>query len=88
MAVPKLFGMVAKAKASEVPVAAGSYTKLQDAFLAEKTALGNWKNIGYVAPGNGNSSNFCYSQGSWWSLVITPNGSNAVNYAHNLSYAP
>lgn len=26
--------------------------------------------------------------GSWWSLVITPDGSNSVNYAHNLSYAP
>ena len=39
VAVPKLFATVAKA--SEVPVAAGSYTKLQDAFLAERTAVGN-----------------------------------------------
>lgn len=119
---PKLFGSIAKAKASEVPVAAGTYTKLQDAFLAEKSTPGNWKGIGYIAPGNnGTTSNFCYSQGAltsdtatteqfnsgvigwgarslvslndcgagaWWSLVITPNGSNSANYAHNLSYAP
>lgn len=63
VAVPKLFGMVAKAKASEVPVAAGTYAKLQDAFYAEKSTAGNWKNIGYVAPGNGATTNFCYSEG-------------------------
>lgn len=33
--VPKLFGSIAKAKASEVPVAAGTYTKLQDVFFSE-----------------------------------------------------
>lgn len=121
VAAPKLFGMVAKAKASEVPVAAGTYAKLQDAFYAEKSTAGNWKNIGYVAPGNGATTNFCYSEGvfsndtattdelasgiigwgakslvsmndcgmgSWWSLVMTPNGNNGVNYAQNLSYAP
>ena len=31
IAVPKLFGMMAKAKASEIPMAAGSYIHLQDA---------------------------------------------------------
>lgn len=59
---PKLFGAIAKAKASEVPVAAGSYIKLQDVFFSEKSTAGNWKNIGYVAPGNGTTTNFCYSE--------------------------
>ena len=48
VAVPKLFGMIAKSKASELGPAAGEYIKLQDAFISEsgKTA-GNWKYIGY-----------------------------------------
>ncbi len=118
--MPKLFGMIAKAKASEVPVAAGAYTKLQDAFIAEKTVIGTWNNIGYIAPNGGKTNNFCYSQGnitdtvstenigtgiigwgatnvvslndcgatSWWSILITADGSNSVNYAKNLSYEP
>ena len=31
VAVPKLFGMIAKSKASEVPTAAGTYINMQDA---------------------------------------------------------
>lgn len=64
VAVPKLFDNVAKAKVSEISVAAGAYIKLQDVFLAEKTALGNWAAIGYNAPGNGKTNNFCYNQGT------------------------
>ena len=60
--VPKLFGMIAKAKASEVPTAAGTYVHLQEAYQNEKTIIGNWKNIGYNAPGtNGASTEFQYS---------------------------
>lgn len=61
---PKLFGSAAKAKATEVSVAAGSYIKLQEVALAEQNAVGNWKTIGYIAPGNGKTNNFCYSQGT------------------------
>ncbi len=50
IAVPKLFGYIAKAKASEVPIAAATYTKLQDAFLTEKTAIASWDIIGYTPP--------------------------------------
>lgn len=39
--VPKLFVSIAKAKASEVPVAASSYIKLQDTYFAEKIAMGS-----------------------------------------------
>ena len=51
VAVPKLFGMIAKSKASEVGPAAGTYVKLQDAFASESGAAGSWKMIGYIGPG-------------------------------------
>ena len=57
VAVPKLFGMIAKSKASEVPTAAGSYINMQDAFALERNALGNWIEIGYSAPGKRDASN-------------------------------
>lgn len=57
VAVPKLFGMIAKSKASEVGPAAGSYVKLQNAFIAEKgDSIGNWFSIGYVGPGETTTS--------------------------------
>lgn len=58
--VPKLFGVIAKAKASEVPVAAGTYIHLQNAFLHENNGIGSWKNIGYGAPGGGKTEYFEY----------------------------
>ena len=62
VAVPKLFGMIAKSKASEVGPAAGTYVKLQDAYVAESGIyVGNWKTIGYNMPG---SNNFTYAQGN------------------------
>jgi len=59
--VPKLFGVIAKARASEVPVAAGTYVSLQNAYLHENNGIGSWKNIGYGAPGNGQTEYFDYS---------------------------
>lgn len=59
--VPKLFGLIAKARASEVPVAAGTYISLQNAYLHENNGIGSWKNIGYGAPGNGRTDYFEYS---------------------------
>ena len=48
VAVPKLFGMIAKSKASEVGPAAGEYIKLQDAFVSELNLfVGSFKVIGY-----------------------------------------
>lgn len=58
--VPKLFGVIAKAKASEVPIAASTYVNLQNAYLHENNGIGSWKNIGYGAPGNGKTENFEY----------------------------
>jgi prepilin-type N-terminal cleavage/methylation domain-containing protein len=52
VAVPKLFAMIAKSKASEVPTAAGTWINLQDAYVAESgDNVGTWMGIGYSAPG-------------------------------------
>ena len=56
VAVPKLFGMIAKSKASEVPTAAGTYVNLQDAFAVEANEMGDWNQIGYSAPGTRDNS--------------------------------
>ena len=68
VAVPKLFGMIAKSKASEVGPAAGTYIKLQDAYVSESNQLGSWELVGYVAPGASSANqsspqttNFTYS---------------------------
>lgn len=62
VAVPKLFGMIAKSKASEVGPAAGTYVKMQQAYISEAMAIGNWTIIGYKAPGTGNATtNFTYA---------------------------
>ena len=57
VAVPKLFGMIAKSKASEVSPAAGTYVKLQDAYASETGAVGSWKLIGYIGPGAKDENN-------------------------------
>lgn len=67
VAVPKLFGMIAKSKASEVGPAAGTYVKLQDAYVSESNLVGTWAKIGYVAPGaakadgSSETTNFTYT---------------------------
>ncbi|MBO4435746.1 MAG: type II secretion system protein [Fibrobacter sp.] len=48
--VPKLFAAIAKAKASEVHTAAGTYIHAQDAYLHGQNAIGSWKEIGFSAP--------------------------------------
>lgn len=61
VAVPKLFGMIAKSKASEVGPAAGTFIKLEAAYAAEKNMYGGWKLIGYSGPGT-NATNAASSQ--------------------------
>ena len=66
VAVPKLFGMIAKSKASEIGPAAGEYVKLQDAYVSESSKFfGNWQVIGYQM--NTNNNVFTYGKGadSW-----------------------
>ena len=75
VAVPKLFGMIAKSKASEVGPAAGTYVKLQDAYVAESGIyVGNWTTIGYNMPG---SNNFTYAQGQTTAQTVALAGLRA-----------
>lgn len=52
IAIPKMFGMSAKAKAAEAGPAAGSWSKLVQTYYGETSSLGNWVSIGYTAPGD------------------------------------
>jgi len=68
IAIPKLFGMTAKAKASEVGPASGTWSKLQQAFSLEVPKAGNFIAIGYTPPGTlasdkltGTTTNFKYT---------------------------
>jgi prepilin-type N-terminal cleavage/methylation domain-containing protein len=67
IAIPKLFGMSAKAKASEVGPAAGTWSKLQQAYITETSGMGDGAQIGYTPPGapksgnEGSTVNFGYS---------------------------
>ena len=50
---------------------------MQQAYISEAVAIGNWKIIGYSAPG---SNNFDYSEGTIsWSNNTTALGSTAVD---------
>lgn len=65
VAVPKLFGFMAKSKASELSVAAGTYIKMQDVYIHEHSKGGNWSSIGYKSPagnttGKASTTNFEY----------------------------
>ena len=72
IAIPKLFGLTAKAKASEVGPAAGTWSKLFMAWAMEApdpASKGTWSAIGYKDPsgnnGNGGATaNFTYSEGN------------------------
>jgi prepilin-type N-terminal cleavage/methylation domain-containing protein len=57
IAIPKLFGMSAKAKASEVGPAFGTWEKLQIAYVMETNKAGTRVQIGYSIP---TSNNFSY----------------------------
>jgi len=57
IAIPKLFGMTAKAKAQEVGPAAGTWTKMQQAFYMEHGKFGDFEVISYVPPGQLESGN-------------------------------
>ena len=77
VAVPKLFGMIAKSKASEVGPAAGEYVKLQDAFVAEKgDTLGTWSGIGYKMQ---NSASFTYDSVLTGKTPLTTTDANVWN---------
>lgn len=74
IAVPKMFGMSAKAKAAEVLPAWGSWQKVAQAYALETSSVGDFKSIGFTPPGTSglvnsiSTSNWSYSGGA--SIVI------------------
>jgi len=58
IAIPKLFSMSAKAKASEVGPAVGTWSKLQQIHAINSLKVGSFSKIGYIPP---SSNNFKYS---------------------------
>ena len=77
VAVPKLFGMIAKSKASEIGPAAGEYVKLQDAYVSESgTNVGNWTKIGYTMAA---SASFTYGEGGLTTGTTNLEGLNATS---------
>jgi prepilin-type N-terminal cleavage/methylation domain-containing protein len=61
IAIPKLFGMSAKAKASEVGPAAGTWVKMQQAYKMETSSFGTGDQISYKIPGGtSGTGNFTY----------------------------
>lgn len=55
VAAPKLFGHIAKAKASELYPSAGAYIHLQNTYNIEHEGkIGSWKTIGYSMNSNKN----------------------------------
>jgi type II secretory pathway pseudopilin PulG len=70
VAIPKLFGMSAKAKAQEVGPAVGTWSKMQLAYNMETSSWGDAQQISYKVPGGkaaeageakGTTSNFEYT---------------------------
>ena len=53
--VPKVFTLIAKAKAAEVAPAAATYIKLQNVYANQNQTFGGWNLIGYAGPGKLNS---------------------------------
>ena len=82
VAVPKLFGMIAKSKASEIGPAAGEYVKLQNAYVTETNAIGNYHMVGYEM---NSTTNFDYSEPTTpagWATGTTaiPSSSNVLTW--------
>jgi type IV pilus assembly protein PilA len=69
IALPKLFGLSAKAKAAEVMPVSLQFEKLQGVYYMELSRLGDFTEIGFALPSINAASNFSYS--------ISAGGSNS-----------
>jgi len=92
IAIPKLFGMSAKAKASEVGPSVGTWSKLQQAYVTETSRLGTFLAIGYTPPGDIDSTvtpkgeqskttNFKYSSLKTETKITDQNDSSIAGWA-------
>jgi type II secretory pathway pseudopilin PulG len=60
LAVPKMFGVSAKAKAAEAPGVIANWETLQSAYAQEKGAAGAFAAIGFTDPS---------SESKWWAYT-------------------
>jgi hypothetical protein len=93
--IPKLFAPSAKAKAGEVGPGAGTWAKLQQAYMMEKGGVGTCEEISYKLPGDSRTRNFEYECGinrngvAYWAatsrenLDECPRGSSWILFMYN-----
>lgn len=79
IAIPKLFGMSAKAKASELGPAAGTWSKLQQAYIAETFGMGDNSKIGYIPPATKNFIYYSDILGSKYEAIWSATAVEALN---------
>lgn len=65
VAVPKLFGQIAKSKASEVATNASAWKTSQDAYIVGENKVGTDTDIQYDVPKTGNFSYTASTEGEW-----------------------
>lgn len=71
LAVPKMFGTSAKAKAAEAPGVIANWETLQSAYTQEKGTVGDWAAIGFADP-TSQSKWFGYASATDDVLEATP----------------
>jgi len=71
LAVPKMFGTSAKAKAAEVPNVISNWESLQSAYIQEKGSVGDETAIGFRNPG-ADSKWFIYDGTTAGTMDATP----------------
>ncbi len=80
LAIPKMFGTSAKAKAAEAPGVIANWETLQSAYVQEKGAAGDWNAIGFADPTT-QSKWFGYASAADNQMTATPlnNFGNCLN---------
>lgn len=78
LAIPKMFGVSAKAKAAEAPQVIASWETLQSAFVQEDGDVGNYAAIGFQLP---TSTWFDYTEATAYSSV----GGTSATFAPEVS---
>ena len=83
IAIPKLFGMTARAKAQEVGPAAGTWIKMQQAFYMESGKFGDFPTISYVPPGQVEAGNKNKSKSVYFDYLGTGPTSEEIENEDN-----
>lgn len=77
VAIPKLLGMSAKAKVSEIQPATANWEHLQVAYHQQQNTVGKGSDIGFDKPSN--SKNFVFDDMSIAGVLVMKNDKSALN---------